>query len=98
MADVLAQARRHRARILERAELRVAGESRGRETDHGHASEDHEDDAEAEIDPLVAHEAPRDALIDDVALLKEELPGRYRRADDGDDEQHGLAELALRQV
>ena len=38
-------------------------------------------------------EARRDALVDDVALLEEQLPGRDRRADDGDDEQHHLAEL-----
>ncbi len=63
-------------------------------------SADHDEhDADPQICPLILHEARSDALVDDVALLEEQLPRRDRRADDGDDEQHDVAELSvLRQL
>src|SRR6202022_418190 len=45
-------------------------------------------DADHEIDALILDETRRDPFVDDIALLKEQLPGRDRGADDGDDEQH----------
>src|SRR5579863_7404146 len=98
MPDILAETRRHRARVLEGAELGMSGEGGGGEADHGHRPEHDQSDAETEIDPLVAHEARRDPLVDDVALLEEELPGSDRRADDRDDEQHDLAQPPMRQL
>ena len=50
---------------------------------------DHDDDrADEGVGPLVVDPARRDPLVDDVGLLEEQLPGRDRRADDGDDQQH----------
>ena len=74
------------ARIGEIAELRRAGESRGREGHHRDRADDDERDADPQIDPLVADEARRDALVDHIALLEEQLPGRHGGADDGDDQ------------
>ena len=102
-----ANSRRHRAdiplqpgcdpaRVTEIAELGPSGEGRGAEGHHRYRADDDEHDAEAEIDLLVAHEARRDPLVDDVALLEEQLPGRHRGADDGDDQQHHLRELGAR--
>src|SRR6202011_1383196 len=56
----------------------------------------HERDAEPQIGTLVTHEARRDALADDVALLKEELPRRHGGANDRDDQQDHFARLAVR--
>ena len=81
------------AGVGEIAELRRAGEGRGGERHHRDGADDHDDDADPEVDPLIAHEARRDALVDDVALLEEQLPRRDRRADDGDDQQHHVGEL-----
>ncbi len=59
-------------------------------------ADDDEADADPQVEPLVANEARRDALVDDVALLEEQLPGRDRGADDADDQQHHVAQLAAR--
>src|ERR1700730_12656454 len=53
-----------------------------------HCTRDHDRDADHEIDALILDETRRDPFVDDIALLKEQLPGRNRGADDGDDEQH----------
>ena len=72
----------------------VPSESRRGEGDDRHRADDDEPDAKPEVQPLVADEARRDALVDHVALLEEELPGRDRRADETDDEQHHVAHLS----
>jgi hypothetical protein len=48
----------------------------------------HDRDADHEIDALILDETRRDPFVDDIALLKEQLPGGYGSADDGDDQQH----------
>jgi hypothetical protein len=93
MPGILLQSRCDRAGVLEVAELRSTGEGRRREHHHGDGADHDDGDADPQIDALVADEARRDALVDDVALLKEELPGRHCRADDGDDQQHQVREL-----
>ena len=96
---IFADSARDRAGVGEVAEFRFAVESRGGEGHHRHRADDHQHDAEPQVGLFVVDEARRDALVDDIALLEEELPGRDRRADDGDDEQHHVAELgALREV
>jgi hypothetical protein len=56
--------------------------------DHGDGAHNDEPDPDPQIDALIADEARRDALVDDIALLEEKLPGRDRRAHNGDDQQH----------
>ena len=68
----------------------------GGEGHHRHRADDHHDDADPQVGPLVADEARRDALVDDVALLEEQLPRRDGGADDADDQQHDVADLAAR--
>ena len=82
------------ARVGEIAELRSSGESRRGHGDNRRRADDDEPDAEPKVQPLVADEARRDALVDHVALLEEELPGRDRCADETDDQQHNVAHLA----
>ncbi len=72
----------------------MAGEGRRGNRDDRDRADDHQRDAEPEVRPLILDEARRDPLVDDVALLEEELPGRDGRADEADDEQHHVAELA----
>src|SRR4029077_13477736 len=55
----------------------------------------HKRDADPEVHALVADEARRYPLVDHVALLEEQLPRSHRRADDRDDQQHNVAELAV---
>ena len=76
----------------------LAREGRRGEGDDRDRADDHQRDAEPEIEPLVADEARGDALVDDIALLEEQLPGRDRRADEADDDQHHVAELAGRNL
>jgi hypothetical protein len=83
-----------RTRILEIAEFRPPGKGRGGKRHHRHRADDHESDADPQIGALIADEARSDALVDDIALLEKELPRRHRRADDRDDQQHHVAELA----
>ncbi len=93
LADVLVQTGDHAARIGEVAELGAAVKERGRERHHRDGADDHERDPDPQIDLFVLHEARRDALVDHVALLKEQLPRGDRRADDADHEQHDVREL-----
>src|ERR1700734_492626 len=50
----------------------------------------HHEGPQGGVDSLVADEARRDAFVDDVGLLKEQLPWRHRGADDSDDQQHRI--------
>src|ERR1700694_1866431 len=68
-------------------ELRPAGERLCREGDHRYSSDDDESDPQPKVYALILDETGGDALVDDVALLKEELPGRHGRPDNRDDEQ-----------
>ena len=54
------------------------------------AAPNHHQGADHGVGSFVADEAGRDALVHDVGLLEEELPGGDGRPDDGDDEQHRL--------
>src|SRR6516165_10817016 len=49
-----------------------------------------------QIDALVLDETRADALVDDIALLEEQLPGRHRRVDDRNDQQYHLVQAAVR--
>ena len=69
----------------------VAGKSRGGDRHQRHSANRDEDDADPQICALIRDEARGNSLVDDVALLKEQLPGRHGRADDRDDQQHNLA-------
>ena len=59
-------------------------------------ADDDESDAEPQIKALIFDEARRDALINDVALLEEQLPRRDRGADAANDDQHHIAQLPAR--
>ena len=98
MPDVFADARSDGAGVLEVAELRPSGKRRRGEEHQRHGTDHDEHDTDGEIEPFVVEETRRDALVDDVALLKEELPRRDRGADDRDDRKHDHAEIALRQT
>ena len=70
----------------------VADQVRAADGEHGHhhdrdGPDHHDDGADGGVGPLVADEPGRDALVDDVGLLEEQLPGRHRGAHDRDDEQ-----------
>jgi hypothetical protein len=80
--------------IGEVAEAVGAGERRGARTHDGPAADHHDDDADPQVGQLVLHEARGDALVDDVGLLEEQLPGRDGGADDPDDQQRDGGELA----
>ena len=82
--------------IGEAAELGGACECVGAECDHRHGAEDHDGDADDQIEALVVDEARSDALVDDIALLEEQLPGRHGRADDRDHQQHHIREVRAR--
>ena len=71
----------------------LAGENRGGEPHHRDTPDHDKGDADPEVEPLVSDKSRGDALVDDVALLEEQLPWRHRGSDDGDDEQHHLAQL-----
>ncbi len=75
------------------AEFRGPGKHRRAERDHRDRADHDEHNADAQVHPLIADEARRDPLVDDVALLEEQLPRRHGGADDGNDQQHHLAEL-----
>ena len=95
-AGIFLEADRDAARVGEIAELGLAVEGGRGESDDRDGADDDERDAEPEIEALIADEARRDALVDDIALLEEELPGRDGGADEADDEQHQVAHLAGR--
>jgi hypothetical protein len=92
---VFFQTGRHGARIYEAPEFRLAAERRRREGHHRHCAHDDHDDSQPEVEPLVSDEARGDPLVDDIALLEEELPWRDGGANDRDDEQHDLADLGV---
>ncbi len=77
-------------------EFGLALEDRGGESDHRSRAQHHERDPDPKIQALVSDEARRDPLIDDIALLEEQLPGSHRGADDGDDQQHHFAQWYAR--
>ncbi len=60
----------------------VAGHDQRRRTDH------HDEGTQCGVGALVADETRRDALVDNVGLLKEQLPRGHRGADHRDDQQH----------
>src|SRR5258708_7666023 len=76
--------------IDEIPEFGVAGKRLSSKRHDRHCAGDHDRDADHEIDALIPDETRRDPFVDDIALLKEQLPGRHRGADDGDDQQHHL--------
>src|SRR5208337_136136 len=86
------------AGVSEIAEFGGSCKSRRGAGDDRDRAEDGERDSEPQIQPLIADEAGRDPLVDDIALLEEELPWRHGRADQPDDEQHHIAELARRDL
>ena len=96
MPDILSEAGGHRSGVLEISEFGTPCESRGSERHHRDRADDNEHDADTEIGAFITHEARGDALVDDIALLEEELPRRHRGADDRDDQQDHLARLAVR--
>ena len=58
---------------------------------HGHQrtrTNDHDERTQNGVDALVVQPARRDVLIDNVGLLKVELPGSHGGANDGDDQEH----------
>ena len=61
----------------------VAGHHEAGGADH------HDERSEDGIGSFVADEPGRDAFVDDVGLLEEQLPRGDGGTDDGDDEQHG---------
>src|SRR5665647_2131825 len=69
------------------------GKRRCGEGHHRCGTNYHEDDAEPQVDPLVADEPWGDPLVDDVGLLEEQLPRCDGRADDRDDQQHDGGQL-----
>src|ERR1700680_1831421 len=68
-------------RVLER-------EGRG-DHDRGGA-DDNDERADDRVGSLVRDTTRSDALVNDVELLKEELPRRDRGTDDGDDQEHAV--------
>ncbi len=81
--------------VGEVAEFRSASESHCGESHHRDGADDDQNDSEPKVGALIAHEAGRNPLVDDVALLKEELPRCDRRPDDRDHKQHDFTELPL---
>jgi hypothetical protein len=73
---IFAKPGRDRASALEVALLRAATECLSSEGHHRHCADQDQHDADPKVGPLIAHEAGRDPLVDDVALLEEKLPGR----------------------
>ena len=67
---------------------RGVGEGRRREAHDRHAADDHQGDSDDQVDTLVVDPPWRDALVDDVGLLEEQLPRSDRRAHDANDQQH----------
>ena len=76
------------AGVGEVSEVRGALERERGDTDQRGGADDDHDSAEPGVDALVVDPARGDALVDDVRLLKEQLPRRDGRADHRDDEQH----------
>jgi transposase len=75
---VFSQAHRDPQRICVVAEFRPSGEHRRAESHRRHRAEDYQRDPNAQVPALVANEARRDPFVDDVALLKRELPALAR--------------------
>ena len=75
--------------------FRRAGECMRHAGDNGHRADDHQHDAQPQIDALVADEARRDALVDHIALLEKQLPRRDGGADNTDDEQHHVGQRCV---
>jgi len=67
---------------------RLVPEGKGRRHQERSGRDHHDERAEDGIGPFVVDPAWRDPLVDDVGLLEEQLPGRNRRSDDGDDQEH----------
>ena len=77
----------------------MAGKNLGGKAHHRDSADNDESDADPQVDALVFDEARGDALVDHVALLEEQLPGRDGGADDSDDEQHDVGQRRfLRQM
>src|SRR6202022_3186600 len=85
---ILLHAGGYRACIGEIPEFGVASKRLSSERHDRQCTRDHDRDADHEIDALILDETRPDPFVDDIALLKEQLPGRHRGADDGDDQQH----------
>ena len=77
-------------RVGESAELVGAIERRGVGDHDGRRAKDHHPRADDRVGTFVPHPARSDALVDDVRLLEEQLPGRNGGANDGDDQQHRI--------
>jgi hypothetical protein len=82
MAEIGAEADGDCPGVLEIAEFGTARKDRCRDRHHCHSSNDNEQDANPQTGAPVAQEAGRDALVDDIALLEEQLPSRrcWRRS------------------
>ena len=84
--------------IREVAELRLSLKDRCAEHHHCNGTDHDENDTQPEVGFLVTDEAWRDAFVDDIALLKEQLPRSDRRADNPDDKKKNIGQLAVRQI
>ena len=93
-AIIFGQTAGYRPGILEIAEFRMAHEHLGGKGNHRHRTNHHQRNAQPQIGPLIGDEAWGDALVDDVALLEEQLPGGHRGADNADDQQHHVGQFA----
>jgi hypothetical protein len=80
--------------ITERANFRMAGKGPCGDRHQRDGADRDEDNADPQIGALMRDEARGNSLVDDVALLKEQLPGCHGRADDGDDQRHHLTQSA----
>jgi hypothetical protein len=90
------ESHRHRTGILELSKIRGSLERRGRKRHHCDGADHDETDPEPQVKSLVADEARRDALIDYVALLEKQLPGRDGGSYDRDDQEHHIGQGTVR--
>jgi len=95
LPDIFFEAGSDASGIAEPAEFGMTGKGCGGGPHQGDGVDRHEHDADPQIRTLVLNETRRDALVDDVALLEKQLPGRHCRADDGDDQQHHLVQRSV---
>src|ERR1700730_3845162 len=89
-SEILLHAGGYGTCIDEIPEFGVTGKRLSGERHDRHCAGDHDRDADHEIDSLMLDETRRDPFVDDIALLKDQLPGRHRGADDRNDQQHHL--------
>ena len=87
MADVVSQAARHAQGVSKGIGTAVISETRGGRNDDGRRRDDHDDRPQQGVHPFVVEPAWGYSLVDDVALLEEELPRRHGGADDRNNQQ-----------